>query len=131
MTLNYFSPDRRYAQDKSPSGPVKEFKEMVKTLHRHGIEVILDVVYNHTAEGGTAGDPSKACLFSFRGIDSQVYYQLTKDNQHFWDNTGCGANMRVTHAQTRKFIVDSLKYWVEEMGVDGFRFDLEIGRAHV
>lgn len=124
MTINYCAPDRRYSSDQSPEGPVREFKEMVKTLHSHGIEVILDVVYNHTAEGGTAGDSKSACLFTFRGIDNQVYYQLTRDNQYYWDNTGCGANLHVTHAQTRKFVVDSLKYWVNEMHVDGFRFDL-------
>lgn len=125
MTLNYFAPDRRYAYDRSPLGPVREFKEMVKTLHSHGIEVILDVVYNHTAEGGVAnGDCKQVALFTFRGVDNQVYYELTADNQYFWDNTGCGANMRFTHPQVRKLVVDSLKYWVEEMHVDGFRFDL-------
>lgn len=129
MTLNYFSPDRRYSADKSFKGPIDEFRDMVREFHKAGIEVILDVVYNHTGEGGLWGingkpNPNYANILSFRGIDNRTYYQLTRDNQFYYDNTGCGGNMRMTHPIVQKFIIDSLTYWVEEMHVDGFRFDL-------
>jgi glycogen operon protein len=129
MTLNYFSPDRRYSSDKSFDGPVREFKDMVKAFHKAGIEIILDVVYNHTGEGGiwgVNGKPNKnfANILSFRGVDNQTYYELTNDRQFYYDNTGCGGNLRVTHPYIQQFVIDSLKYWVKEMHVDGFRFDL-------
>jgi glycogen operon protein len=124
-TINFFSPDRRYSADKSADGPVREFKAMVKKLHEAGLEVILDVVYNHTAEGGSWGDgPETATVVSMRGVDNQMYYQLTGGNRFFWDNSGCGSNVRTAHPPTGQFIIDSLKYWADTMGVDGFRFDL-------
>lgn len=129
MTLNYMSPDRRYSSDKSFDGPVKEFKYMVRELHKAGIKVILDVVYNHTGEGGIwrvngKEAPDVANLLSFRGLDNQTYYQLCNDKRYYYDCTGCGGNVRVTHPYTQSFIVDTLRYWIDEMHVDGFRFDL-------
>lgn len=125
MTLGFFAPDRRFSADTSFDGPVREFKSMVKKLHEAGIEVWLDVVYNHTGEGGAwpAGTDT-ANIQSFRGVDNQMFYELTSDGKSFWDNTGCGSNMRTAHPATGKFIVDSLRYWTEVMQVDGFRFDL-------
>lgn len=125
-TLNYFAPDRRYAHDKSPGGVTKEFKEMVKAYHDAGIKVYMDVVYNHTGEGGLWDDrkPETTNLFSMKGLDAKSYYQTTHDGKHFYDNTGCGGNMNFTHDATKNLVIDSLKYWYEEMGVDGFRFDL-------
>jgi glycogen operon protein len=126
MTVNYFSPDRRYSSDQSAFGPIHEFKDYVKTLHAAGKEVFLDVVYNHTAEGGSnKSDPSVSTILSMRGIDNQSYYSLSADRQSFYDNTGCcGANFNVVSAKGQQFIIDSLRYWVDEMKVDGFRFDL-------
>lgn len=125
MTLNYFAPDRRYASDKTPGGPTREFREMVRGFHEQGIKVILDVVYNHTGEGGPwdkTGDV--VSLFSWRGLDNRTYYQLTWDLRFYWDNTGCGGNLNCAHPVVRNLILDSLHYWTREMGVDGFRFDL-------
>ncbi|MDH5670057.1 MAG: glycogen debranching protein GlgX, partial [Nitrospira sp.] len=99
---------------------VREFKTMVKTLHSAGIEVILDVVYNHTAEGNHLGP-----TLSFRGIDNSAYYRLVEhDKRYYTDYTGCGNTLNVTHPRTLQLIMDSLRYWVTEMHVDGFRFDL-------
>lgn len=126
MTLNYFSPDRRYAADKSPGGPSREFKAMVEAFHKHGIKVYLDVVYNHTAEGGLwNNDPQTALLWSWRGIDNPSYYLLTEKNDFYWqDMTGCGNHFNAGNKLTANLILDSLSYWKNEMGVDGFRFDL-------
>lgn len=125
MTLNYFSPERRYAFDKSPGGPTREFQEMVHSFHEHGIKVYLDVVYNHTGEEGLWDKTGAvASLISWRGLDNRTYYELTTDGRGYWDNTGCGGNVNVTHPIVRDLIMDSLWYWVHEMGVDGFRFDL-------
>ena len=135
MTYGYFAPDRRYAYDKSAGGPTREFKEMVKAFHDEGIEVYLDVVYNHTGEGGPwygagenehAGDDYKTAEITFmRGIDNQTYYSLCgTSNKQYWETTGCGNNMQCDNPVVRKFIIDSLTYWIKEMGVDGFRFDL-------
>lgn len=125
MTLAFFAPDRRYSSDTSADGPVREFKEMVKKLHEAGIEVWLDVVYNHTGEGGSwPVGPETSTMLSFRGIDNQMFYELTQDCQNFWDNSGTGSNMRTAHPATGEYIVDSLRYWTEVMQVDGFRFDL-------
>ncbi len=119
-TLSFFAPEIRYSHDKSPGGPVREFKEMVKRLHRAGLEVIIDVVYNHTCEGNHHG-PS----MSFKGIDNPTYYRLAKDNPRFYkDYTGTGNTINVVHPQTLQLIMDSLRYWVSEMHIDGFRFDL-------
>jgi glycogen operon protein len=115
-SIGYFAPDARY----SASGTIKEFKTMVRTLHSAGIEVILDVVYNHTAEGSHFGP-----TLCFRGIDNAAYYRLTPDNPRFYmDYTGCGNTLNLRHPRVLQMIMDSLRYWVEDMHVDGFRFDL-------
>ncbi len=115
-TIGFFAPDGRY----SASGSVREFKTMVKTLHSAGIEVILDVVYNHTAEGNQMGP-----TLCFRGIDNAAYYRLVGDNpRYYMDYTGCGNTLNMMHPRVLQLIMDSLRYWVEEMHVDGFRFDL-------
>ena len=117
-TLSFFAPDRRYAAQ--PEEAAREFKAMVKALHKAGIEVILDVVYNHTAEGNHMGP-----TLSFRGIDNQAYYRLVKDNARYYEDfTGCGNSMNMREPRVLQLIMDSLRYWVEEMHVDGFRFDL-------
>ncbi|RKG79252.1 glycogen debranching enzyme GlgX [Corallococcus exercitus] len=125
-TLNYFSPEQRYASRKTPGGAVAEFKSMVKSLHAAGIEVILDVVYNHTCEGNHLGP-----TLSFKGIDNASYYWTMPEARHYLDFTGCGNSLNASNPQTARFIVDSLRYWVEEMHVDGFRFDLAtvLGRS--
>jgi isoamylase len=117
-TVNYFSPMNRYASKESYAQAVQDFKQMVKELHRHGIEIILDVVFNHTAEGNTLGP-----ILSFKGIDVPIYYMLDTKNQ-FMDFTGCGNTLNVNHPIVREMILDCLQYWVTEMHVDGFRFDL-------
>ncbi|MFZ5558417.1 MAG: glycogen debranching protein GlgX [Pseudomonadota bacterium] len=115
-SIGYFAPDARY----SASGKVNEFKTMVKSLHSAGIEVILDVVYNHTAEGNHLGP-----TLAFRGIDNASYYRLTPDNPRYYqDFTGCGNTLNMQHPRVLQLIMDSLRYWVTEMHVDGFRFDL-------
>ncbi|WP_034339202.1 glycogen debranching protein [Deinococcus misasensis] len=124
MTVNYFAPDRRYSCDKTAGGPTREFKAMVKAFHDRGIKVYIDVVYNHTAEGGTWGTSNTATIYSFRGLDNPTYYSLTADKQNFWDNTGIGHNYNTRNPIAQNLIVDSLKYWRDELGVDGFRFDL-------
>lgn len=126
MTLNYFAPDRRYSSDKSSGGPTNEFKAMVKAFHDSGIKVLVDVVYNHTGEGGAwvNGDSSTFNLYSWRGLDNPSYYSLTSDKQHSWDNTGVGGNYNTLNPVAQDLIIDSLNYWIEELGVDGFRFDL-------
>ena len=117
-TLGFFAPDARYAAT-GLDGAVREFREMVHALHTAGIEVILDVVYNHTAEGNEDGP-----TLSFRGIDNSVYYRLETDRARYIDFTGCGNSLNVAHPRTLQLIMDSLRYWVVEMNVDGFRFDL-------
>ncbi len=126
MTLNYFAPDRRYAYDKTPGGPTKEFKAMVKAFHDAGIKVFIDVVYNHTGEGGAWYNNDKTVynLITFRGLDNPTYYTLTSDKQFSWDNTGCGGNFNTYNTVAQNLIVDSLAYWKNTLGVDGFRFDL-------
>ena len=122
-TLNFFSPELRYSaahKAGNPQGAVREFKEMVKALHAAGLEVILDVVYNHTAEGNHMGP-----TLSFKGIDNPTYYRLVEGQERFYfDYTGTGNSLNVRHPQTLQLIMDSLRYWVQEMHVDGFRFDL-------
>ncbi|MDB5957967.1 glycogen debranching protein GlgX [Ramlibacter sp.] len=122
-TLNFFAPELRYSaafKRGDPVGAVREFKEMVKTLHGAGLEVILDVVYNHTSEGNHMGP-----TLSFKGIDNPTYYRLVPDDpRHYFDYTGTGNTLNVRHPQTLQLIMDSLRYWVQEMHVDGFRFDL-------
>jgi len=114
-TLGFFAPEQRY----SASGKVKEFKTMVRSLHAAGIEVILDVVYNHTCEGSELGP-----TLSFRGVDNASYYVLADDPRYYHDVTGCGNTLRIEHPRVLQMVMDSLRYWVEEMHVDGFRFDL-------
>jgi glycogen operon protein len=119
-TINFFAPHAGYALHRNWGRPVDEFKSMVKTFHREGIEVILDVVYNHTAEGNHMGP-----TISFRGIDNAAYYRLVADNKrYYFDYTGTGNTLNMRHPRTLQLIMDSLRYWVEEMHVDGFRFDL-------
>ncbi|MDH4252506.1 MAG: glycogen debranching protein GlgX [Nitrospira sp.] len=119
-TIGFLSPDIRYAVSPVRGRHVREFKTMVKTLHSSGIEVILDVVYNHTAEGNHLGP-----TISFRGIDNAAYYRLVdNDKRYYMDYTGCGNTLNVTHPRSLQLIMDSLRYWVTEMHVDGFRFDL-------
>ena len=118
-TIGFFAPEARYAADKQPGHEVAEFKTMVKTLHTANIEVILDVVYNHTAEGNQLGP-----TLCFRGIDNASYYDLVPgDARHYRDYAGCGNSPNMMHPRTLQLILDSLRYWVEEMHVDGFRFD--------
>ncbi len=124
-TLGFFAPDPRYCYAKSPRAQVVEFKAMVKTLHREGIEVILDVVYNHTAEGNELGP-----TLSFKGIDNAAYYRLVTGNERYcFDYTGTGNTLNAVHPRTIQLIMDSLRYWVTEMHVDGFRFDLAAALA--
>lgn len=117
-TLGYFAPDPRYSAW-GPEWVVQEFKSMVRALHKEGIEVILDVVYNHTGEGNQAGP-----TLSFRGIDNAAYYRVDSNRRYYVDYTGCGNSLNVQHSYVLKLIMDSLRYWVQEMHVDGFRFDL-------
>ncbi|MGV3532979.1 MAG: glycogen debranching protein GlgX [Chthoniobacteraceae bacterium] len=117
-TLGFFAPDPRYAAS-GPEGAVAEFQEMVRLLHAEGIEVILDVVYNHTAEGDEHGP-----TLSLRGIDNAAYYRLAQDRSRYVDFTGCGNSLNVAHPRTLQLIMDSLRHWVTVMHVDGFRFDL-------
>jgi isoamylase len=117
-TLGFFASDPRYAAT-GPEGAVHEFKTMVRSLHSAGIEIILDVVYNHTAEGDHHGP-----TLSLRGIDNAAYYRLADDRSRYVDFTGCGNSLNVAHPRTLQLIMDSLRYWVQEMHVDGFRFDL-------
>ena len=125
-TLNYFAPDRRYASNKAPGGPTSEFQSMVKAFHDQGIKVYIDVVYNHTAEGGpwNATDTTTYSIYSWRGLDNPTYYELTSDMQYSYDNTGVGGNYNTYNVIAQNLIVDSLAYWRDTMGVDGFRFDL-------
>jgi isoamylase len=119
-TLAYFAPDVRYSAHKNPGESVREFKMMVRSLHAAGIEVILDVVYNHTAEGNQLGP-----TLSFRGIDNAAYYRLVREQpRYYMDYTGCGNTLNMQHPRVLQLIMDSLRYWVEDMHVDGFRFDL-------
>jgi isoamylase len=119
-TIGFFAPESRYAQSNGHGEQVCEFKDMVKALHRAGIEVILDVVYNHTAEGNEKGP-----TFSFKGIDNESYYRLEKDKKRFYtDYTGTGNTLNTRMPAVLRFLMDSLRYWVSEMHVDGFRFDL-------
>jgi isoamylase len=118
--IGFFAPHRGYSLRADPVGPVEEFKDMVKALHRAGIEVILDVVFNHTAEGNHAGP-----TLSFRGLENRAYYMLEFPNHTFYANySGCGNTLNGNHSIVRRMIVDCLHYWVQGMHIDGFRFDL-------
>src|SRR3954469_15514280 len=123
QTIGFFAPDPRYAAS-GLEGAVEEFREMVRTLHAAGIEVILDVVYNHTGEGNAHGP-----TLSFRGIDNSSYYRLDPKGENYIDFSGCGNSLHVAHPRTLQLIMDSLRYWATEMRVDGFRFDLATALA--
>jgi isoamylase len=119
-SIGFFAPHNEYSSAGSDGSQVAEFKNMVRTLHEAGIEVILDVVYNHTAEGNHLGP-----VLSFKGIDNNAYYRLVPDNRAFYyDTTGTGNSLNMAHPHALQLIMDSLRYWVMEMHVDGFRFDL-------
>ncbi|MBP1599554.1 MAG: glycogen debranching protein, partial [Acidobacteria bacterium] len=117
--VSFFSPHQAFSSRRDPLGPVEEFRDMVKALHRAGIEVILDVVFNHTAEGDHRGP-----TLCFRGLDNSIYYILEQDRSRYANYTGCGNTLNANNPIVRRMIVDSLRYWVGEMHVDGFRFDL-------
>ncbi|MFE0328750.1 glycogen debranching protein GlgX [Streptomyces sp. NPDC058960] len=123
-SIGYFAPHAAYASTGTAGQQVGEFKRMVKALHAAGIEVILDVVYNHTAEAGELGP-----TLSLKGIDNRGYYRLQSDPRRYADYTGCGNTLHVVQPQVLRLITDSLRYWVTEMGVDGFRFDLAAALA--
>jgi glycogen operon protein len=119
-TLAFFAPHRAYSSRQDPLGPVDEFRDLVKALHKAGIEVILDVVFNHTAEGDERGP-----TLSFRGLANSTYYMLDPDNRaHYLNYTGCGNTIKADNSVVRFLILNCLRYWVQEMHVDGFRFDL-------
>jgi glycogen operon protein len=130
-SIGFFAPHHAYSSSGERGQQVREFKEMVRTLHEAGIEVLLDVVYNHTAEGGTLGP-----TLSFRGLDDRGFYQrvlpagtgvgvpVPAFDDTYWDVTGCGNTVNTADPQALRLILDSLRYWVTEMHVDGFRFDL-------
>src|SRR3989442_7123343 len=117
--ISFFAPHQAYSSRQDPLGPIDEFRDMVKALHRAGIEVILDVVFNHTAEGGEGGP-----TLSFRGLDNVTYYTLEHDRARHANYAGTGNTLNANQPIVRRMIVDSLRYWVETMHVDGFRFDL-------
>jgi glycogen operon protein len=146
QTLSFFAPELSYASKRQREEVIDEFKWMVDQLHQHGIEVLLDVVYNHTGEGGlwrekieqddvaldpdtdvklASFDPKEvAGLYCYRGLDNRAYYALSEDGQTYWNNSGVGNETRCNHRPMRRLIMDSLRFWVEQMHVDGFRFDL-------
>jgi glycogen operon protein len=117
--VSFFAPHQAYSSRQDPLGPLDEFRDMVKALHRAGIEVILDVVFNHTAEGNHDGP-----TLSFRGLDNLTYYILGQDRSRYANYSGTGNTLNTNHPIVRRMILDSLRYWVKEMHVDGFRFDL-------
>lgn len=118
-SIGFFAPHAGYSSTGTKGEQIREFKDMVKAFHQAGLEIVLDVVYNHTAEGNEFGP-----TLSFRGLDNSGYYHLGEDQSKYWDSTGCGNTIRASHPQTLRLIMDSLRYWVTEMHVDGFRFDL-------
>jgi isoamylase len=117
--VSFFAPHQDYSSQRGPLAALDEFRDMVKALHRAGLEVILDVVFNHTAEGGLTGP-----TLSFRGLANDVYYILEQDKSRYADYTGCGNTLNANQPIVRRMIQDSLRYWVSKMHVDGFRFDL-------
>lgn len=123
-TIGFFAPDVRYASQKEAGAQVTEFKQMVKELHKAGIEVILDVVYNHTAEGNQMGP-----TLSFRGVDNVGHYRLTEDKRYYMDYTGTGNTLNAKMPNVMRMIMDSLRYWILDMHIDGFRFDLAASLA--
>ncbi|MEA3211355.1 MAG: isoamylase [Chthoniobacter sp.] len=122
--IAYFAPDRRYAVDQSPGGPTKEFTAMAAAFHAQGIKVYIDVVYNHTAEGHSFANGQHSRLLSLRGLDNPVYYELAADPRFYRNSSGVAPNLNTATEPVRNLIVDSLAYWKDTLGVDGFRFDL-------
>lgn len=119
-TVSFFAPKADYAEDKTPGGSVNEFKYFVKEMHKAGIEVILDVVYNHTAEGNEHG-----ITINFRGFDNSIYYNLVDSHKEYYLNfSGCGNTFNCNHPVVQQYIIESLRYWVQNFHIDGFRFDL-------
>ncbi|HEY1791629.1 MAG TPA: glycogen debranching protein GlgX [Opitutaceae bacterium] len=124
-TLGFFAPEHAYSSERDGVGAVREIKEMVRRFHAAGLEVVLDVVYNHTAEGNQSGP-----TISFRGIDNMAYYRTVSDNPRYYtDFTGCGNTLNMVTPHTLQMLMDSLRYWVTEMHIDGFRFDLAAALA--
>ena len=123
-TLGFLAPDKRFGSHPDPQRTVNEFKRMVRRLHRNGFEVILDVVYNHTCEGNQFGP-----TLSLKGLDNQSYYRLAEQPRYYKDYTGCGNTLNMQSPRVLQLIMDSLRYWVQEMHVDGFRFDLAAALA--
>ncbi|MGA1826482.1 MAG: glycogen debranching protein GlgX [bacterium] len=117
--ISFFAPKASYASENTKGNQVREFKEMVKALHAEGIEVILDMVFNHTAEGGEGGP-----IYSFKGIDNAVYYIIDPQTGNYHNYSGCGNTLNCNHPVVRDMVLDCLRYWVTEMHIDGFRFDL-------
>ena len=117
--ISFFALKSAYAHDKTSGGAVLEFKKMVKALHKSGIEVILDIVFNHTAEGNEHGE-----MYNFKGLDRDTYYLFDKKTRHYLNYSGCGNTVNCNHPVVRSMIIDALRYWIMEMHVDGFRFDL-------
>ena len=117
--VSFFAPHHGYSSRRDPLGPLDEFRDMVKALHRAGIEILLDVVFNHTAEGNHLGP-----TISFRGLDNSTYYLLEPDRSRYANYSGTGNTLNANHPIVRRMIIDSLRYWVQDMHVDGFRFDL-------
>ena len=126
QSIGYFAPHNGYSSTGDSGGQVDEFRQMVRALHAAGLEVILDVVFNHTAEGSEWGP-----TLCFRGIDNAAYYRLQDDRSRYVDDTGCGNTVDLYLPQTLRLVMDALRYWVQEMHVDGFRFDLaaSLGRG--
>lgn len=118
-TVSFFAPKETYGTGKAPGCQVKEFKQMVKELHKAGIEVILDIVLNHTAEGSELGP-----TLNFKGFENSIYYMLKENRRYYRNYSGCGNSLNCNHPVVRSYILDCLRYWVVEMHVDGFRFDL-------
>ncbi|MGL5098314.1 MAG: glycogen debranching protein, partial [Planctomycetia bacterium] len=118
-TVGFFAPNGRYAKSRVAGAQVREFKTLVRELHRAKIEVILDVVYNHTAEGNHMGP-----TIHFKGLDNSIYYHLADDPSYYKDYSGCGNSLNCNHPVVRQFILESLRYWVRHFHIDGFRFDL-------
>ena len=127
--LAYFAPDRRYAADRSPGGPTREFRAMTRAFHDRGLKVFVDVVYNHTGEGGLWSNVpgprfETAKVLSLRGLDNPAYYETMNDRRFYREDSGCGPNVNAADPAGRRLILESLEYWKDVLGVDGFRFDL-------
>lgn len=119
MPLSFFAPHHLYGSNQDHDTLLTEFRDMVEAMHQAGIEVVLDVVYNHTGEGDEHGP-----TYSFRGIDNTTYYLLADDRRHYRNDAGTGNVLHTANRYVRSMVLDSLRYWVNEMHVDGFRFDL-------